>query len=44
MKALLLSEYKKLSVTDVDKPELGDDDVLVQVICQQVLKYQPVTK
>jgi L-iditol 2-dehydrogenase len=31
MKALLLSEYKKLSVTDVDKPELGDDDVLVQV-------------
>lgn len=31
MKALLLTEYKKLSVTDVDEPELGEHDVLVRV-------------
>lgn len=31
MKALLLSEYKKLEVTDIPKPEIGPDDVLVQV-------------
>lgn len=31
MKALLLSQYKELSVTDFDKPEIGDKDVLVQV-------------
>jgi L-iditol 2-dehydrogenase len=31
MKALLLSEYKKLNVTDFDKPEIGDNDILVQV-------------
>lgn len=31
MKALLLSEYKKLSVTDFDKPAIGPKDVLVQV-------------
>lgn len=31
MKALLLTEYKKLEVTDVDEPEVGPDDVLVQV-------------
>lgn len=31
MKALLLTEYKRLEVTDVDEPQIGDDDVLVQV-------------
>jgi L-iditol 2-dehydrogenase len=31
MKALLLSEYSKLSVTDMDTPGIGDDDVLVRV-------------
>ena len=31
MKALLLSEYKKLSVVDMPTPEIGDDDVLVRV-------------
>ncbi|MCL4104817.1 UNVERIFIED_CONTAM: hypothetical protein GTU68_034256 [Idotea baltica] len=31
MKALLLSEYKELNVTDFDKPEVGVKDVLVQV-------------
>ncbi|MEZ6057362.1 MAG: galactitol-1-phosphate 5-dehydrogenase [Planctomycetaceae bacterium] len=31
MKALLLSNYKELNVTDFDRPEIGDDDVLVQV-------------
>lgn len=31
MKALLLSKYKELSVTDFDKPEIGPNDVLVQV-------------
>lgn len=31
MKALLLTEYKQLEVTDFDKPELGPGDVLVQV-------------
>jgi L-iditol 2-dehydrogenase len=31
MKALLLTEYRKLEVTDVPSPEFGDDDVLVRV-------------
>jgi len=31
MRALLLSEYKKLSVVDMPVPEPGDDDVLVRV-------------
>ena len=31
MKALLLTEYKKMHVTDVDEPVVGADDVLVQV-------------
>lgn len=31
MKALLLTEYKNLTVTDVDEPEMTVDDVLVQV-------------
>jgi L-iditol 2-dehydrogenase len=31
MKALLLTEYKKMQVTDVDEPEVGPDDVLIQV-------------
>ena len=31
MKALLLTEYKKMVVTDVDEPKVGPDDVLVQV-------------
>lgn len=31
MKALLLTEYKKLEVTDIPVPEIGPDDVLVQV-------------
>lgn len=31
MKALLLSEYKKLNVVDMPTPGIGDDDVLVRV-------------
>ena len=31
MKALLLEEYKKLTVTDMPKPEVGEHDVLVQI-------------
>ena len=31
MKALLLTEYKQMSVTEVDEPPVGPDDVLVQV-------------
>ncbi len=31
MKALLLTEYKQMQVTDVDEPTVGPDDVLVQV-------------
>jgi len=31
MKALLLTEYKKMVVTDVEEPTVGADDVLVQV-------------
>jgi L-iditol 2-dehydrogenase len=31
MKALLLTEYKKMVVTDVEEPNVGPDDVLVQV-------------
>lgn len=31
MKALLLTEYKHLEVTDVPEPQVGDDDVLVRV-------------
>ena len=31
MKALLLTEYQKMEVTDVDEPDVGPDDVLVQV-------------
>ena len=31
MKALLLTEYKQMQYTDVDEPEVGDEDVLVQV-------------
>ncbi|MCC9658052.1 galactitol-1-phosphate 5-dehydrogenase [Rhodopirellula halodulae] len=31
MKAMLLTEYKNMQVTDVEEPEVGADDVLVQV-------------
>ena len=31
VKALLLSEYKKLELTDIPKPEIGPEDILVQV-------------
>ncbi len=31
MNALLLTDYKKLKLTDVPKPEIGADDVLVQI-------------
>ena len=31
MKALLLSEYKKLEVTDIPQPEIGPEDLLVRV-------------
>ncbi|RMG39587.1 MAG: galactitol-1-phosphate 5-dehydrogenase [Planctomycetota bacterium] len=31
MKALLLTDYKKLEVTELPKPEVGPNDVLVQV-------------
>ena len=30
MKALLLEEYKKLTVTDMPDPEFGDHEVLVK--------------
>ena len=31
MRALLLTDYKQMEVTDVDEPEVGLDDVLIQV-------------
>lgn len=31
MKALLLTDYKQMQHTDVDEPQVGDDDVLIQV-------------
>ena len=31
MKALLLEEYNKLSITDMPEPEVGEHDVLVQI-------------
>ena len=31
MKALLLSEYSKLAVTEMPTPAIGDDEVLVRV-------------
>ena len=31
MKALLLEEYRKLTVTDMPEPEVGARDVLVQI-------------
>lgn len=31
MKALLLTDYKRLEVTEVDEPQMGPDDVLIQV-------------
>lgn len=31
MKALLLSEYKKLELTDMPVPEIGDEEVLIRV-------------
>lgn len=31
MKAMLLSEYKKLDIVDMPKPEVGPEDLLVQV-------------
>ncbi len=31
MKALLLSEYKKLNVVDMPTPDIGEEDVLVRV-------------
>jgi Zn-dependent alcohol dehydrogenase len=31
MKALLLSEYKKLDVVDMQRPQPGDDDLLIRV-------------
>ena len=31
MKALLLEEYKKLTLTDMPKPEFGSREVLVQI-------------
>lgn len=31
MRALLLTDYKQMEVTEVDEPEVGPDDVLVQV-------------
>ena len=31
MKAMLLTEYKKLEITDLPMPEIGPNDVLVQV-------------
>jgi len=32
VKALLLSEYKKLELTDIPVPEIGPEDILVQVM------------
>jgi L-iditol 2-dehydrogenase len=31
MRALLLTDYKQMEVTEVDEPEVGSDDVLIQV-------------
>ncbi len=31
MKALLLTDYKRLEVTEVDEPQMGPEDVLIQV-------------
>jgi L-iditol 2-dehydrogenase len=31
MKAMLLTDYKRLEVTEVDEPQIGPDDVLIQV-------------
>ena len=31
MKAMLLSQYKHLEVVDMPKPEVGDNDLLVEV-------------
>src|SRR6185312_9329373 len=31
MKALVLSEYKKLDIVDVSKPQPGEDDLLIRV-------------
>ena len=31
MKAMLLTEYEKMQVTEVHEPEVGPDDVLIQV-------------
>ena len=31
MKAMLLTEYKQLQLTDLPKPEVGPNDVLIQV-------------
>ena len=31
MKALVLSEYKKLDLVDMQKPQPGDDDLLIRV-------------
>ena len=31
MKALLLSEYRRLELVDLPRPSIGDDDVLVRV-------------
>ena len=31
MRALLLSEYKKLELVDIDRPEIGPNDILVAV-------------
>ena len=31
MKALLLEEYKKLTVVNMPEPEVGENDVLVQI-------------
>ncbi len=37
MKAMLLSEYKKLSIVDMPMPEVGPEDLLVQVkACESV--------
>ena len=38
MKALLLSEYKKLACTNVDDPVIGPDDVLVSVKAPEEFK------
>ena len=32
MKALLLSEYKKLNVVDMPTPDIGDEDVLACIV------------